>query len=155
MYGMYIINGVHGPESRSLGGNTSTNPQVSALILRPAFNGIERMYQCHGSNQKSNPPVLFRNPLCDQFIHYHISGRGVFWYQSFQIIKNVFATVDRGSIIVRIHRWSVMNYGSLQAVFMETKYKSHIHRFGTSIFGKLVVDTSKSMNNNNQILWKL
>ena len=69
--------------------------------------------------------------------------------------RDCFATADRGSIIVWIHRWSVMNYGSLQAVFMETKYISHIHRFGTSIFGKLVVDTSKSMNNNNQIFWKL
>ena len=42
MCGMYIINGVNGPEPRSSGGNTSPNPQVSALIPRPAFNGMER-----------------------------------------------------------------------------------------------------------------
>ena len=32
MCGMNIINGVHGPEPRSSGGDTSSNPQVSALI---------------------------------------------------------------------------------------------------------------------------
>ena len=66
-----------------------------------------------------------------------------------------FATVDRGSIMARMHRWSVMIYGSLQAEFMETNYNSHIHRYGTSIFGKIVVDISKSINNNNQIFWRL
>ena len=32
MCGMYIINGGHGPEPKSSGGNTSSNQQVSALI---------------------------------------------------------------------------------------------------------------------------
>ena len=50
MYGMYIINGVHGPEPRSLGVNTSSISEVSALIPRPAFNGMERMCQRHGGN---------------------------------------------------------------------------------------------------------
>ena len=36
------------------------------------------MCQRHGSNQNSHPPVLVRKPLCDQFVHYHISSRGVF-----------------------------------------------------------------------------
>ena len=58
MCGMYIINGVHGPELRSSGGNISSNPQVSALIPRPAFNGMERMCQRHGGNPNSHPPVL-------------------------------------------------------------------------------------------------
>ena len=40
MYGMYIINSVHWPEPRSSGINTSSNPQVSALVPRPAFNGM-------------------------------------------------------------------------------------------------------------------
>ena len=62
----------------SSGGNTSSNPQVSALIPRPVFNGMERMCQRHGSNQNSHPPVLIRKQLCNQFIHYHISIRGVF-----------------------------------------------------------------------------
>ena len=48
-----------------------------------------------------------------------------------------------------------MIYGSLQAGFMETKYNSHIHRNETSIFGKIAVDISKSINNNNQIFWRL
>ena len=34
--------------------------------------------------------------------------------------------------MARIHRWSVMIYGSLQAEFMETKYNSHIHRYNVS-----------------------
>ena len=45
-----------------------------------------------------------------------------------------------------------MIYGSLQAEFMETKYNSHIHR---NIFGKIVVDISKPINNNNQIFGRL
>ena len=38
-------------------GITSSNPQVSALIPRPASNGIERMRQSHGSNY--TPIFLF------------------------------------------------------------------------------------------------
>ena len=44
----------------------------------------------------------------------------------------------------------MMIYGSLQAEFMETKYNSHIHRYRTSIFGKIVVNISKSINNNDE-----
>ena len=39
------------PEPRSSGGNTSSNPQVSALVPRPVVNGMERMCQRHGSDQ--------------------------------------------------------------------------------------------------------
>ena len=45
-----------------------------------------------------------------------------------------------------------MIYGSMQAAFMETMYNSHIHGYGTSAFGKIVVNISKSINNNNQII---
>ena len=162
MCGVYIINGVHGPEPMSSGGNTSSHPQVSALIPRPASNGMERMCQRHGSNQNSHPPVLVRKPLCYPSIHYQISSRGVFGINHFKLrnfavvaIECSFATVDRDSIMVRIHRWSVMIYGSLQAEFMETKYNSHIHGYGTSVFGKIVVDISKSINNNSQLLKRL
>ena len=79
MCGMYTINGVHGPERRSSGGNTSSNWQVSGLIPRPAFHGTERMCQRHVGNQNSHPPVLVRKPLCNQFIHYHISSSEVFY----------------------------------------------------------------------------
>ena len=162
MCGMYIINAVHGPEPRSSGGNTSSNPQVSALIPRPAFNGMERTCQRHESNQNSHPPVLVWKPLCNQFIHYHISSRRVFGINRFKLCKFAvfaiecsFATVYRGSIMARIHRWSMMIYGSLQAEFMETKYNNHIHWYGTSVFGKIVVNISKSINNNNQIFRRL
>ena len=118
MCGMYIINGVHGPEARLSGGNTSSNPQVSALIPRLAFNGMERMCQRHRSTQNSHPLVLVRKPLCNQFIHYHISSRCVFGINHFKLryfavveIECYFVTVDRGSIMARIHRWSVMIYG--------------------------------------------
>ena len=66
-------------------------------------------------------------------------------------LNGFFATVDRGSVMARIHRWSVMIYGTLQAEFMETKCNRHIHRCGTSIFGKFAVYISTSINNNNQI----
>ena len=65
MYGMYIINGGHGPEPGPSGGKTPSNPQVLALIPRPDFNGMERMFQRHGNNQNSHPPVLVRKPLCN------------------------------------------------------------------------------------------
>ena len=66
MCGMYMINGVHGPEPMSSGGNTSSNPHGSALIPRPAYNGMERMCQRHGSNKNSYPRVLVRKPLYNQ-----------------------------------------------------------------------------------------
>ena len=87
-----MINGVQGPEPRSSGGNTSSNPQVSALIPRPAFNGRERMCQCHGSNQNSHPPVLVRKRLCNQFLHNHISSRGVVGINHFKLHN--FAVVE-------------------------------------------------------------
>ena len=157
-----MINEMHGSEPRSSGGNTSSNPQVSALIPRPALNGMERMCKRHGSNQNSHPPVLVRKPLCNQFIHYHMSSGGVFGINHFKLRDSAvvamecsFATVDRGSIMARIHRWSVMVCGSLQAEFMETKYNSHIHGYGISVIGKIVVNIYKSINNNNQIFWRL
>ena len=117
---------------------------------------------CARSNQNSHPPVLVRKPLCNQFIYYHISSRGVFCINHFKLrnfavvaIECSFATVDRGSIMARIYRWSVMIYGNLQAEFMETKYNSHIHGYGTSVFGKIVANISKSINNNNQIFRRL
>ena len=41
MFAMNIINGVYGPEPRSSGGNTPSNPQVSVLIPRLASSGIK------------------------------------------------------------------------------------------------------------------
>ena len=162
MGGMYIINGVHGPKSRSSGRNTSPDPQILALIPRPAFNGMERMCQRRGSNQNSHPPLLVWKPLCNQFMHYHISSGGVFCINHFKLrnftvvaIECSFATVDTGSIMARIHRRAVMIYGSLQAEYMETMYNSLIHGYGTSVFGKIVVNISKTINNNNQIFWRL
>ena len=162
MCGMYIINGVHGPEPRSSGGNTSSNPQVSALIPRPAFNAMQRVCQRHGGIQNAHPPALVQKPLCNQFIPYHINSRGAFVINLFKprnfsvvAIECSFATADRGSIISRIHRWSVMIYGSLQAEFMKTKYKSHFQRYGASVFGETDSNISKSINNYNQIFWRL
>ena len=56
--------------------------------------------------------------------------------------------------MARIHKWSMMIYGSLQAEFMKTKYNSHnIHGYGTSVFGKIVVN--KIVVNSNQIFRRL
>ena len=55
---VYIyINTASGREPSSPGGNTSSNPQVSALVPRPVVNGMERMCQRHGSDQ--TPTLLF------------------------------------------------------------------------------------------------
>ena len=48
-----------GREPRSSGGNTSSNPQVSALVPRPVVNGMERMCQRHGSYQ--TPTLLLES----------------------------------------------------------------------------------------------
>ena len=50
-----------------------------------------------------------------------------------------------------IHRWSMMIYGSMQAEFMETKCNSHIHGYGTSVFGKIVVNTLRPRQNGRHI----
>ena len=150
MCGMYIINGVYGPEPRSSGGNTSSNPQVLALIPQPAFNGMERMCQRHRSNQNSHPPVLVRKPLCNQFIHYHTNSRGVFGINRLKLRNFAFVQYNGQNT-----KWSVMIYGSLQAEFMETKYNSHVHGYATSVFGKIVVNISKWINNNDQIFRRL
>ena len=86
-----------------------------------SFNGMEKMCQRHGSNQNPHPSVLVRKPLCNQFIHYHISSRAVFFginhfkLRNFAVvaIECYFAMVDWGSKMARIHIWFVMI--SLQA----------------------------------------
>ena len=95
--------------------------------------------------------------LCNQFIDYYICSRGVFCINHIKLrnfvvitIECSIATVDRGSIMTRIYRWSMMVYSSLQAEFMVTKYDGHIHRYGALVFGKLVIYVSKSIDNNNQ-----
>ena len=96
MCGMYIIKWVHGPEPRPSGGSTSSNTRASALIPQAAFNGMDRMYQRHGCNQNYHPPVLVRKTLCNQFIHYHISCRGVFvLIISNSVIANIGQQGDR------------------------------------------------------------
>ena len=74
-------------------------------------------------------------PLHNQLICCYICSRGVFGYQSFQTPhcycrcnRMYFLAVDRGSITTRIHRWSIMIYGSLQTEFVGTNYNGHIHR---------------------------
>ena len=53
------------------------NPQVPALIPRPAINRTARMCQRHGSNQ--TPTLLFESKLISQSVHrYKICGRGDF-----------------------------------------------------------------------------
>ena len=56
--------------------------------------------------------------------------------------------------MARIQRWPVMIHDSLQAEFIETKYNGHIHRYGTSIFRKIVVYIT-DLQQKNQILWGL
>ena len=56
---------------------------------------------------------------------------------------NVFA-VDRCSTITRIHNWSVMIYGSLQAEFIDITHNDYIH--GTPFVGNIVVHASKLIN---------
>ena len=59
---MHIYTYLHwasGREQRSSGGNTSSNPHVSAPVPRPVVNGIERMCQRPLSDQ--TPTLLFES----------------------------------------------------------------------------------------------
>ena len=57
---MYIYrHRTSGQEQRSSGGNTSSNPQVSAPVPRPVVNEMERMCQRHGSER--TPTLLFES----------------------------------------------------------------------------------------------
>ena len=82
-------------------------------------------------------------------MHCFISSRGVFGMNHFNlrnfavIATYFFPTVDRGSTMTRIPRWSMMIYGSLQDEFMETKHNSYIRRYGTHIFGSIFVPADK------------
>ena len=82
--------------------------------------------------------------LRNQFIYYHMSCRGYFGINHFKPRNFAFvAIVVRDSIMTRMHKWSMMIYGSPQAEFTETKHNSHIHGYGTPILGKIVVYISK------------
>ena len=48
-----------GREQRPSGGNTSSIPQVSTPVPRPAVNGMEMMCQCYGSDQ--TPTLMFES----------------------------------------------------------------------------------------------
>ena len=76
--------------------------------------------------------------LCNQFIDYYICSRGVFCINHIKLrnfvvitIECSIAPVDRGSIMTRIYRWSMMVYSSLQAEFMVTKYDGHIQNIAS------------------------
>ena len=99
IYGMYVINGVYGPEPRSSGGNASSNPQVSALIPRLASKGMERMCQRLGNNYNSHLSVLVRKPLHNPFIHYHTSKSGVLGINHFKLCN--FAASANGNFTPR------------------------------------------------------
>ena len=82
--------------------------------------------------------------LCNQFIDYYICSRGVFCINHIKLrnfvvitIECSIATVDRGSIMTRIYRWSMMVYSSLQAEFMVTKYEN--------IFQLLIISMEDAM----------
>ena len=93
----------------------------------------------------SHPPVLVPNPSRNIFIHYYLYSRGFFLYHSFHTppfcgrCNSIFATVDWGSMIIKVHRCSVVFYGSTRAEFIGTKRNDHIHSHGTLIFGDIVV----------------
>ena len=94
--------------------------------------------------------------LCNQFIDYYICSRGVFCINHIKLrnfviitIECSIATVDRGSIMTRIYRWSMMVYSSLQAEFMVTKYDGHIHRYGAIWYSHLHISMWKILIGEN------
>ena len=114
---------------RSSGGFTSANPQVLALIPRPAFNWMERMCQRQGSNKKPHPPALVKHHNVI-FIYYHISSRGVVVSIN-HIIWWKFDGHHLGEVWVRIpHSWMKYDRSVQQNVYLYTVIlttKGHMH----------------------------
>ena len=54
-----------------------------------------------------------------------------------------------------MYRRSMMIYSSPQAKFKGTKPNGHIHRYGASIFGDIIINVSKLINREKQIFWRL
>ena len=50
---------------------------------------------------------------------------------------------------------STMIYSSPWAKFKGTKPNGRIHRYGASIFGDIIINVPKSINEEKQILWRL
>ena len=135
---------------------TSSNPQVSAPVPRPVVNGMERMCQRHGSVQ---PPVLLfqsQNSFVNQFIKY-ICSRGVFAISDSKLRNRTivaiefFATIDWCGIVTAMYRRSMMIYSSPR---LNLRGPS-VHRYGASIFGDIIVNVSKSINEEKQIFRRL
>ena len=99
-----------GRKERSSGGNTSSNPQVSAPFPRPVVNGMERMCQRHGSDW--TPTFLFESKnhvsinsysityAVAEFLLSIIPNSVIVWSLQY----NVFATIDRCSIRTGMYR---------------------------------------------------
>ena len=66
-----------------------------------------------------------------------------------------FATIDRCSIMTGMYRQSMMIYSSPQAKFKGTKSHGRIHRYGASIFGDIIINVSKSSNEEKYIFRRL
>ena len=83
-----------GWEPRSSGGNTSSNPQDSALVPRPVVNGMERMCQCHGSDQ--TPTLLYGSikSCVNRFIQYNICSRGCFAVNNSKLRNCVIVAIE-------------------------------------------------------------
>ena len=85
-----------GREPRSSGGNTSSNPQVSALVPRPVVNGMERMCQRHGSDQTATQ--LFESKNHVSINSYNITIYIIRNYASYLINFRIFSVyIDRAS----------------------------------------------------------
>ena len=53
-----------------------------------------------------------------------------------------------------MYRRSMMIYSSPKAKFKGTKPNGRIHSYGASIFGDIIVNVFKSINEEKQILWR-
>ena len=94
--------------------------------------------------------------LCNQFIDNYICSRGVFCINHIKLrnfvvitIECSIATVDRGSIMTRIYRWSMMVYSSLQAEFMVTKYDGHIQKIFQTWHEEQLIKVGRGGDRNN------
>ena len=91
--------------------------------------------------------------LCKQFLYYYICSRGVFGINHFKLRKfavvaiECFCNSNKIRILTRIHRCSVMIYGSPEAEFMETKHNGHIHGYNDIGYHRLKCHRNKNRVN--------
>ena len=112
------------------------NTQVSAFITQHVFNWMGR---CASAMEVTKVPSSILQSKTHSFWNYYIWSWvfGVHYFifsnDAVVTVECLFATVNWGGIVSRIHEIFRMIYGSLQTKLVWTKRNGRIHSYGTRI----------------------